>query len=37
MQWFWDAYLPDEQQRSQITASPLQASVEDLRGLPPAP
>lgn len=36
MQWFWNAYLPDEQQRSQITASPLLASADDLRGLPPA-
>ena len=36
MEWFWDAYLPDEDQRSEITASPLQASVEDLRELPPA-
>jgi len=36
MRWFWDAYLPDEQQRSEITASPLQATLDDLRGLPPA-
>ena len=36
MQWFWDAYLPDHEQRSQITASPLRASLGDLRGLPPA-
>jgi acetyl esterase len=36
MEWFWDAYLPDENQRSEITASPLQASVEELRDLPPA-
>ena len=36
MQWFWDAYLPDHEQRSQITASPLQAAVDELRGLPPA-
>ncbi len=36
MEWFWDAYLPDEQQRMEITASPLQASVEELRDLPPA-
>lgn len=36
MQWFWDAYLPDATQRSEATASPLQATVEQLRGLPPA-
>jgi acetyl esterase/lipase len=36
MRWYWDAYLPDENRRSEITASPLQASVEQLRGLPPA-
>ena len=36
MRWFWDAYLPDESRRSEITASPLQATPEQLRGLPPA-
>jgi acetyl esterase len=36
MQWFWDAYLPDAGMRSEPTASPLQATVEQLRGLPPA-
>jgi len=36
MRWFWDAYLPDEDRRTEITASPLQASLEDLHGLPPA-
>ena len=36
MKWFWDAYPPEESGRSEITASPLQASVEQLRGLPPA-
>jgi acetyl esterase len=36
MRWFWDLYLPDNERRSEITASPLQASVEQLRGLPPA-
>jgi acetyl esterase len=34
--WFWDAYLPHQQERAQITASPLQASIDDLRGLPQA-
>src|SRR3954454_17055366 len=36
MQWFWDQYAPDETQRSEITASPLRASVDVLTGLPPA-
>jgi acetyl esterase len=36
MRWFWDAYLPDEGRRSEITASPLRASDAQLRGLPPA-
>ncbi|MFJ3975269.1 alpha/beta hydrolase [Streptomyces sp. NPDC090021] len=36
MQWFWDQYTTDEQQRSEITASPLRASTEQLTGLPPA-
>ncbi|KUO08277.1 alpha/beta hydrolase [Streptomyces sp. DSM 15324] len=36
MQWFWDQYTADEGERAQITASPLRATVEQLRGLPPA-
>ncbi len=36
MAWFWDAYLPDVKKRSEITVSPLRASLEDLAGLPPA-
>ncbi|TDK28170.1 alpha/beta hydrolase [Arthrobacter crusticola] len=36
MAWFWDAYLPDVSRRSEITVSPLRATLEDLRGLPPA-
>jgi acetyl esterase/lipase len=36
MAWFWDAYLPDAEKRSEITASPLRASLEELAGLPPA-
>ncbi|MFF8865327.1 alpha/beta hydrolase [Streptomyces sp. NPDC015139] len=36
MQWFWDQYTTDESERAQITASPLRATVEQLRGLPPA-
>jgi acetyl esterase len=34
MMWFWDQYLPDDEKRNEITASPLQASIEQLRGLP---
>ena len=36
MQWFWDAYLPDESRRGEITVSPLMASLDDLAGLPEA-
>ncbi|WP_322068198.1 alpha/beta hydrolase [Paraburkholderia bannensis] len=36
MKWFWDAYLPDASKRKEITASPLQATIADLQGLPPA-
>ena len=36
MAWFWDAYLPDEAKRGEITASPLRATLDDLAGLPEA-
>ena len=36
MIWFWDNYLPDQKARKEIHASPLQASAEQLKGLPPA-
>jgi acetyl esterase/lipase len=36
MIWFWDNYLPDQKARKEIYASPLQASLEQLKGLPPA-
>jgi acetyl esterase len=36
MAWFWDQYLPDEPRRTEILASPLRASSEELAGLPPA-
>ncbi len=36
MAWFWDAYLPDVDRRSEPYASPLRASDEQLTGLPPA-
>jgi acetyl esterase len=36
MKWFWDAYAPDVATRKNPTASPLQASLDELHGLPPA-
>jgi acetyl esterase len=36
LEWFWSSYLSDEGQRSEITVSPLQATLADLEGLPPA-
>ena len=36
MKWFWDNYTSDQVNRKEPTVSPLQASVEDLKGLPPA-
>ncbi|OCA79922.1 alpha/beta hydrolase [Chryseobacterium contaminans] len=36
MKWFWDNYLPDAEKRKEIYASPLQAPIEQLKGLPPA-
>jgi acetyl esterase len=36
MAWFWDCYAPDLERRSEITASPLRASKDELVGLPPA-
>ncbi|WP_327181743.1 alpha/beta hydrolase [Streptomyces sp. NBC_01334] len=36
MQWFWDQYTTDEAERAQITASPLRATTEQLKDLPPA-
>jgi acetyl esterase/lipase len=36
MEWFWDAYAPDEAKRAEITASPNKASTKQLDGLPPA-
>src|ERR1700730_14559036 len=34
MEWFWDAYLPDPAARKQPTATPLNASLDQLAGLP---
>jgi acetyl esterase len=36
MEWFWDAYLPDAAARKQPTATPLNASLDQLAGLPEA-
>lgn len=34
MMWFWNQYTRNESERAQITASPLRATLEQLRGLP---
>lgn len=36
MKWMYDLYTTDPRERKEIYASPLQATVEQLRGLPPA-
>lgn len=36
MAWFWDQYLPDAAKRADIHASPLNASADQLKGLPQA-
>jgi acetyl esterase len=36
MKWFWDNYTSNQTNRKEPTISPLQASIEQLRGLPPA-
>lgn len=36
MKWFWDNYTTKESDRRNILASPLEASSEQLKGLPPA-
>ncbi|MCW3031519.1 MAG: esterase, partial [Solirubrobacterales bacterium] len=36
MQWFWDQYTTDEEERTEITASPLRATTNDLVELPKA-
>lgn len=35
MKWFWDAYTTNPKQRQEIYASPLLATPEQLKGLPP--
>lgn len=36
MEWFWNAYEPNLEERKKITVCPLRASIEDLRHLPAA-
>ncbi len=36
MKWMYDMYIPDPAKRQDIYASPLQATIEQLQGLPPA-
>jgi acetyl esterase/lipase len=36
MKWMWDLYTTDPEQRKEIYASPLQATIDQLKGLPPA-
>ncbi len=35
MKWFWDNYTTDVAKRKEINASPLNATIEQLKGLPP--
>lgn len=36
MEWFWDQYVPDKNVRKNPLVSPLQASFEELKGMPAA-
>jgi acetyl esterase len=36
MKWFWDSYVPDKAMREQPLVAPLNASLEQLKKLPPA-
>jgi acetyl esterase len=36
MEWFWDAYLPSPGDRANAVATPLSATIDELRGLPDA-
>jgi acetyl esterase len=36
LEWFWTSYLADQGLRSEITVSPLKATLGELDGLPPA-
>ena len=34
MEWFWDVYLPSRSDRENVIATPLSATIDELRGLP---
>jgi acetyl esterase len=34
--WFWDAYAPNKEDREKTMAAPLRATLEQLKGVPPA-
>lgn len=36
MEWFWDAYAPERKERHDIFVSPIEATLDDLKDLPPA-
>ncbi|WP_395608475.1 alpha/beta hydrolase fold domain-containing protein [Pseudomonas sp. B22129] len=36
MKWFWDNYTTNANQRAEVYASPLRATTDQLKGLPPA-
>jgi len=36
MEWMWDMYIPNPEDRKQKYVSPINASLEELKGLPPA-
>jgi acetyl esterase len=36
MEWFWDAYAPKVSERANYHVSPLQSSLDQLHGMPPA-
>ena len=36
MAWLWDLYIPNIKERTAITASPIYATEEDLKGVAPA-
>ncbi|WP_130736063.1 alpha/beta hydrolase [Flavobacterium sp. J27] len=36
MEWMWDMYIPNPEDRKQKYVSPVNASLEELKGLPPA-
>ena len=36
MEWMWDMYIPNPEDRKQKYVSPVNATLEELKGLPPA-